>query len=50
MKLYRIAKRDNVWQALAGDPEHAIAASDDRASLIDLARIIAARHDGEVYV
>lgn len=50
MKLYRIVKRKGVWQVLAGEPEHAISAGDDRDSLITLARKIAARHDGEVYV
>jgi hypothetical protein len=50
MKLYRIVWSEGVWQAWSGDPEHAIAASDDRECLISVARTLAARHEGEVHV
>ena len=48
MKLYRIVLRDGVWQASCG--QTAIGASDDREQLIQLARKVAARNDGELYV
>jgi hypothetical protein len=51
MKLYRIVRRDGVWHATGGDQEHALAASEDRESLIDVARKVAARQsDAEVLV
>ena len=48
MKLYRIRRTHGFWELLAGDM--AIAASEDREELIQLARKVAARHDGELYV
>ena len=48
MKLYRIRRRYGVWEVLAGDMT--IAASEDREELIQLARKVAARNDGELYV
>jgi hypothetical protein len=50
MKLYRIVYSEGVWQAWAGEPEHAVAASDDRDQLTQVARQLAARHAGEVHV
>ena len=50
MKLYRIVYSEGVWQAWAGEPEHAVAASDDRDQLMQVARQLAARHAGEVHV
>ena len=51
MKLYRIVRCDGVWHALGGKPEHAIVANEDRDSLIDVARRVAARHsDAEILV
>lgn len=50
MKLYRIVYREGIWQAWAGEPEHAVAASDDRDQLTQVARQLAARHAGEVQV
>ena len=50
MKLYRVVWRDGVWHVLGGEPEHAIAASDDRDALILLARRVAAGRKGELYV
>lgn len=50
MKLYRVVRREGVWHAVGGDPEHAIAASNDRDALILLARRVAARQKGELYV
>ena len=48
MKLYRIRRRNGFWEVLVGDM--AIAASEDREELIQLARKVAARHDGELYI
>jgi len=50
MKLYRIVKRDGTWYVVGGEPEHPIASSDERDQLIQLARRVAARHQGELYV
>ena len=50
MKRYRIVRRDDLWHALGGDPEHSMVASDDRDGLTALARKLAARHAGEVHV
>ena len=48
MKLYRIRWRDGLWHVLCG--EESIAASEDRDQLIQVARKVVARHDGELYV
>jgi hypothetical protein len=50
MKLYRIVKRDSAWYVVGGDPGHSITSSDERDQLIQLARRVAARHKGELYV
>jgi len=50
VKLYRIVRFDGLWQALTGEPEHPIAASDDREGLTQVARKLAARYQGEVHV
>ena len=50
MKIYRIVWSEGIWQALAGDPEHAVVASDDRDELTQVARQLAAQHAGEVHV
>jgi hypothetical protein len=48
MRLYRIRRRDGFWEVLAGDM--AIAAVEEREELIQLARKVAARNNGELYV
>jgi hypothetical protein len=48
MRLYRIRRRNGVWQVLSGDT--VIAESEEREKLVRLARKIASRYDGEIYV
>jgi hypothetical protein len=48
MKLYRIRRLHGFWEVLVDDM--AIAASKDREELIQLARKVAARNNGELYV
>jgi hypothetical protein len=50
MKLYRVVKRDGAWLVLGGEPEHSIASSEERDELILLARKVAARNKGELYM
>jgi hypothetical protein len=50
MKLYRIVKRNGAWYVIGGEPERSIDSSDQRDHLIQLARRVAARHKGELYV
>jgi hypothetical protein len=48
MKLYRIRWRDALWHVFSG--EESIATSDDRDQLVQVARKVAARNFGELYV
>ena len=50
MKLYRIVKCGELWDALGGEPEHIIGASDDRSTVLLVARRVAARNEGEVHL
>jgi hypothetical protein len=50
VKLYRIMKRHGAWQVLAGEPEHSVAASEERDGLTRMARHLAMKHDAQVRV